>query len=635
MKMLESASKDRNIFIYWSGYEYKLIKILRDIMVHHSVGSYSLILLTEENITEYIDLHPKYDTIKCLAHKADYIRVNVVNKYGGIWLDSDTLVMNDLSELFAFIDEFDGFFVEENNAVIGNGVFGSKKNTNVMKSWVEFINQRLDYKPCNEWCWTEIGNNFLQGKRGEILNSYKVLKGLDTVYPVNWDKCVENFLDKPYDNYKNLIREFQPFIVLVNSVYKQYESMTEEQIRETPLTYFINKSLSNNYKETFTKIYEEGVWNNKNPNTPLSGPGSALGNAKVFSETLDKFIIDNNITNVLDLGCGDLNWIQHAKFFNDKNINYVGVDIVEFLINNHKNKFPHKEFINDDLIKFRPSECVDIIILRDVIFHLKLKDIKIIFDNLKSKFKYLCITTHDLPAGNTNDFDKYHFVKRDLFKEPFNVGIPLLKVYEKQFDRYVCFFEHNQFYMVNSETPHSENIVLQQELEHTISQVLLQGEHHYRAGEIQAAEDLFRAVLEVQPDNPEANHNLGVLLVERQQFQEAFPYFKSAVTENPTCEQYWLSYIEALILAEQIDAAQKTLERARQHVLQGELMENLTKRLSDISALNSVGKNQRPLTEVEIELAKVKRELVIVKMERDILKKAAAYYSKELLPDMR
>jgi len=33
-----------------------------------------------------------------------------------------------------------------------------------------------------------------------------------------------------------------------------------------------------------------------------------------------------------------------------------------------------------------------------------------------------------------------------------------------------------------------------------------------------------------------------------------------------------------------------------------------------------VGKQQRPLTEVEMELVRVKRELVEVRMERDVLK---------------
>ena len=51
--------------------------------------------------------------------------------------------------------------------------------------------------------------------------------------------------------------------------------------------------------------------------------------------------------------------------------------------------------------------------------------------------------------------------------------------------------------------------------------------------------------------------------------------------------------------------------------------------------LGDVGRNRRPLTEIEVELAKVKRELTLVRMERDILKKAAAYFAKESLPGTR
>ena len=51
--------------------------------------------------------------------------------------------------------------------------------------------------------------------------------------------------------------------------------------------------------------------------------------------------------------------------------------------------------------------------------------------------------------------------------------------------------------------------------------------------------------------------------------------------------------------------------------------------------LKDVGKQQRPLTEIELELSRVKRELVEVRMERDLLKKAAAYFAKESLPGTR
>ena len=51
--------------------------------------------------------------------------------------------------------------------------------------------------------------------------------------------------------------------------------------------------------------------------------------------------------------------------------------------------------------------------------------------------------------------------------------------------------------------------------------------------------------------------------------------------------------------------------------------------------LGEVGKTYRPLTEVEMELARTKKELAEVRMERDILKKAAAYFAKESLPGTR
>ncbi len=51
--------------------------------------------------------------------------------------------------------------------------------------------------------------------------------------------------------------------------------------------------------------------------------------------------------------------------------------------------------------------------------------------------------------------------------------------------------------------------------------------------------------------------------------------------------------------------------------------------------LGEVGKTYRPLTEIEMDLVRTKKELAEVKMERDILKKAAAYFAKESLPGTR
>jgi len=51
--------------------------------------------------------------------------------------------------------------------------------------------------------------------------------------------------------------------------------------------------------------------------------------------------------------------------------------------------------------------------------------------------------------------------------------------------------------------------------------------------------------------------------------------------------------------------------------------------------LGDICKTYRPLTEIEMELARMKKENVELRMERDILKKAAAYFARESLPGTR
>lgn len=70
-------------------------------------------------------------------------------------------------------------------------------------------------------------------------------------------------------------------------------------------------------------------------------------------------------------------------------------------------------------------------------------------------------------------------------------------------------------------------------------------------------------------------------------------------------------------------------EAARRLSLPPSTLANWVK-IARAGKLGEIGKTQRPLTEVELELARIKRELAEVKMERDLLKKAAAYFAREV-----
>ncbi|MDD2914283.1 MAG: tetratricopeptide repeat protein [Gallionella sp.] len=114
----------------------------------------------------------------------------------------------------------------------------------------------------------------------------------------------------------------------------------------------------------------------------------------------------------------------------------------------------------------------------------------------------------------------------------------------------------------------------------TLDVALQQAIAHHHAGRLQEAEQFYRAILQAQPNHPDANHNLGVLAVQVKQPAAALPHLKAALELNPNQGQYWLSYIDALIQTGQTDSATQMLSQSRQRGLNGVAFEALAARLS-------------------------------------------------------
>lgn len=239
---------ERNIFIYWIGKEYKLIKIFRNLIYLHSMSGkgYKVHFITPTNVTNYIEDLPNYFYKLQPAHQADFIRVHVICKYGGIWLDSDTLVIDSLDYLFEHLERFDGFFIEETPNILCNGIFASRANTILMNKWKNIMMEKLNknYKIK----WSDIGSIIINGLRRdepELYNNYHIFKYVCDLYPIFCKFCVTEFITKPYDNYKTLVKPNQCLIILTNIVYKKVETMDDFLNANTPLNYFINKSFEN------------------------------------------------------------------------------------------------------------------------------------------------------------------------------------------------------------------------------------------------------------------------------------------------------------------------------------------------------------------------------------------------------
>ena len=159
-------------------------------------------------------------------------------------------------------------------------------------------------------------------------------------------------------------------------------------------------------------------------------------------------------------------------------------------------------------------------------------------------------------------------------------------------------------------------------MELTVDQALHQGVLAHNDGRLQEAERLYRAITQVQPKHPEANHNLGVLAVAVGKPQEAVPLFQLALDGDPKTGQFWISYVEVLINLERLPDAKQAIADARQAGVASQRLTALSQLLQESS------KNGNKNVAKKLKVSEKRRQLADKKKARkksktNVLKSAA------------
>ena len=102
-------------------------------------------------------------------------------------------------------------------------------------------------------------------------------------------------------------------------------------------------------------------------------------------------------------------------------------------------------------------------------------------------------------------------------------------------------------------------------------------EHQH--GNYSTAEDAYLSVLRLDQNQPDANHNYGILLLQTGRAAESMPFFARALKLNPSNGQYWISYGEAILLAGDCHNALELIEEGRRHGLAGANVDDLEVRV--------------------------------------------------------
>jgi tetratricopeptide (TPR) repeat protein len=93
--------------------------------------------------------------------------------------------------------------------------------------------------------------------------------------------------------------------------------------------------------------------------------------------------------------------------------------------------------------------------------------------------------------------------------------------------------------------------------------LLEEGDHHLHAGRYEAAERVFRQMLDIAPDSAIARSKLGVALAQQGRLDDAIAEFSSALSLNPTYAPAYSNlgnaYREKGMLAEAMAAYERAL----------------------------------------------------------------------------
>lgn len=138
------------------------------------------------------------------------------------------------------------------------------------------------------------------------------------------------------------------------------------------------------------------------------GRGSTMAHTEEVREFLPKLISAYGIRSMVDVGCGDANWIRGIEL---GDCTYHGIDVDSRNLEDAKRKAPHMKFSTEADGEY------DLALIRHVLQHLKNSEALSLLNEWLGKAKWVLATSH---PGTTKNLE----ITRSRFR-PINLGLPL------------------------------------------------------------------------------------------------------------------------------------------------------------------------------------------------------------------
>lgn len=140
----------------------------------------------------------------CTAHRADFIRAFLLKNFGGIWVDSDCVVMQSLSPVIQLLDTHDFIGYKERGGYVSNNFMGAKPGSVIADAYYKCICAIL--RSGKKLEWLTLGSTALT----EIINQHNSLwyeLQVELVQPICWSQPHAYFLIKDESEHEQTLNK--------------------------------------------------------------------------------------------------------------------------------------------------------------------------------------------------------------------------------------------------------------------------------------------------------------------------------------------------------------------------------------------------------------------------------------------
>lgn len=141
------------VWVYWENTIPTYVQLCLDTIKKH-LSKYDLRMINSQSIIDYLPdiINSPYDFTKMkIAQKVDYYRLELLVKYGGVWIDADIIMLSNIDLIFDKLNTYDyvgfgctGFECSYGYGRPSNWVMGSKKNGILVSRALEIVKKKLE-----------------------------------------------------------------------------------------------------------------------------------------------------------------------------------------------------------------------------------------------------------------------------------------------------------------------------------------------------------------------------------------------------------------------------------------------------------------------------------------------------------